>query len=162
MNNNFDLRKYLIENKVTTNSKLVKEIKLKPDTTFSGRKDIIRGLAEEFGKMRTMDDIIIGTQRKFNEEGLSLRSPKDLRKYLVDYYENLIRSLTKTGEIAIQDIGEKIDEISTRFKELFEEELELVVDGESDTAEEYLEILYGGLETPEVYEKLYYGDETEE
>ena len=41
MSDNFDLRKYLIENKVTTNSKLVKEIKLKPNLGIpTGRKNI--------------------------------------------------------------------------------------------------------------------------
>ena len=31
MNNNFNLQKYLIENKLTTNSKLLKEIRIEPD-----------------------------------------------------------------------------------------------------------------------------------
>ena len=43
MSDNFDLRKYLIENKVTTNSKLLKEARLEPNLGIpTGRKPIPR------------------------------------------------------------------------------------------------------------------------
>lgn len=70
MNDNFDLRKYLIENKVTTNSKMLNEASISPegnleDFKFSGEPKL-----DSYQKSLLLDTLPDYTETYLTEKGL--------------------------------------------------------------------------------------------
>lgn len=61
MTSNFNLQKYLIENKVTTNSKLLKEISIEPDWNVGRRNLIIEIKLGGRGSIDSVKEYLIGT-----------------------------------------------------------------------------------------------------
>lgn len=61
MTDKFDLRKYLIENKVTTNSKLLKEIQIEPDWNVGRRDSVIEIKRGPHGKIESIQEHLLDT-----------------------------------------------------------------------------------------------------